>query len=857
MKKQKQEQEQEQKNSELSELERQSMIAYIEYLVRGGLPDDMIQFFRDARYVPNKSQLAFHKATLECGPGKVQEILMEGNKGGGKLLKLDTPVPTPSGWTTMGELKVGDVVFSGDGIPCNVTWVSERQYDKTYDLIFSDGTVITAGASHEWVTETLKNRVQAHTLTDEFREKKQQKRRTTDKIGFSHAHLKKTPEPLGTYTTQEIVDTLRVGKMNAANHAITTTAVYYPEKDLPVPPYTLGAWLGDGSKDCGQFTSADPEILDNIKDDGYELKKYKAKYLYNIVGLLPDLREIGVLDNKHIPEDYLRSSYDQRLALLQGLMDTDGYADRRGHCAFTGTNKQLVDDVCLLMNSLGIKAVVSKTKATLNGAVISDCYDIHVVTEIPLFRLSRKLDRQKLAPGSLRNTRRYIVDAVEREPELMCCIMVDSPDHTYLVTDKFIRTHNSHAELIQAAYDCMKHPGLVCVFFRKQKSSAREHMMQLSTRTFKYIPHTLEKNQIIFPNGSKIVVAGFNTSGDILKYNGQNFSLFIYDELTMIKQDDYDTMWGNLRLEIDGYYPRMYGSTNPGGIGHVWVKKKFIEARREHREKDTRCIHSDTLDNAVLGENYKHDKLEKLSGQQRERWLLGNWDINEGAAFNFMRSRHVADSGGAFGYDYKGRHYIIGSDWMRVGGIDYGSAKPYCHLWLAINQNYGRVYVYREDYGARLSTKQQANRILQKTSEEEEILATFCDPAMARQYESDLSTNAIDEYAKYGVYLTAGSRQRVAGKMKIDNLLEDRPDGMPGLIIAPSCVNLIGQLDTLVRDPLNPEDVDTTEEDHAYDALRYGLSRFREPVTYEDQRAYMNEEEDEESHYSIMSKLFA
>ncbi len=499
MRQKKQEQEQEQKNSELSELERQSMIAYIEYLVRGGLPDDMIQFFRDARYVPNKSQLAFHKATLECGPGKVQEILMEGSKGGGK----------------------------------------------------------------------------------------------------------------------------------------------------------------------------------------------------------------------------------------------------------------------------------------------------------------------------------------------------------------------SHAELIQAAYDCMKHPGLVCVFFRKQKSSAREHMMQLSTRTFKYIPHTLEKNQIIFPNGSKIVVAGFNTSGDILKYNGQNFSLFIYDELTMIKQDDYDTMWGNLRLEVDGYYPRMYGSTNPGGIGHVWVKKKFIEARRENREKDTRCIHSDTLDNAVLGENYKHDKLEKLSGQQRERWLLGNWDINEGAAFNFMRSRHVADSGGAFGYDYKGRHYIIGSDWMRVGGIDYGSAKPYCHLWLAINQNYGRVYVYREDYGARLSTKQQANRILQKTSEEEEILATFCDPAMARQYESDLSTNAIDEYAKYGVYLTAGSRQRVAGKMKIDNLLEDRPDGMPGLIIAPSCVNLIGQLDTLVRDPLNPEDVDTTEEDHAYDALRYGLSRFREPVTYEDQRSFMNEEEDEESHYSIMSKLFA
>ena len=416
----------------------------------------------------------------------------------------------------------------------------------------------------------------------------------------------------------------------------------------------------------------------------------------------------------------------------------------------------------------------------------------------------------------------------------------------------------SHAELMQAAFDCMKHPGIICLFMRKQKGSAREHMAELA-QAFKYIPHTMDKNQITFPNGSIIKIGGYNTSGDILKYNGQNLSLLIYDELTMIKQEDYDLMWGNLRLQMSGYYPRMYASTNPGGIGHVWVKKKFIEAKRENREKDTRCIHSDTLDNNApgMGEDYKKDKLSKLSGNLRERFYLGNWDINEGAAFNFMRARHVAENGGAFGFDYQGKHYSIGSDWMRVGGIDYGSAKPYCHLWVAINQNFGRVYVYREDYAARLTTKQQANRILQKTSEEEEMLVTFCDPAMARQYESDISTNAIDEYAKYGVYLTAGSRQRKAGKMKVDNLLEDRPDGLPGLIIAPGCTNLIAQLDTLTRDPLDPEDVDTTEEDHAYDALRYALSRFREPASYEDQKPSQYEDEEEESHYSVMRMLFA
>lgn len=417
----------------------------------------------------------------------------------------------------------------------------------------------------------------------------------------------------------------------------------------------------------------------------------------------------------------------------------------------------------------------------------------------------------------------------------------------------------SHAELMQAGYDCMKHDGIVCLFMRKQKTSASEHLNELAT-AFKHIPHTMGKKEVTFPNGSVIKVGGYNTSGDVLKYNGQNLSLLIYDELTMIKQEDYETMWGNLRLAVSGYYPRMYGSTNPGGIGHFWVKKKFVDPKRDGKEKDTRCIHSDTTDNVApgMGEDYKRDKLEKYSSEHlRQRFLYGNWDINDGAAFKFSRKRHVVEAGSAFGFDYQGKHYTIGSDWIRVGGIDYGSRKPYCHLWIAINQNYGRVYVYREDYSAHLSTKQQATRILQKTSDEEEILVTFCDPAMARQYENDPSTNAIDEYSKYGLFLTPGSRQRKAGKMKIDNLLEDRPDGIPGLVIAPSCENLIGQLDTLVSDPLDPEDVDTDEEDHAYDALRYGLSRFREPAVYEDQRASQTREEDEESHYSVMKALFA
>jgi PBSX family phage terminase large subunit len=420
----------------------------------------------------------------------------------------------------------------------------------------------------------------------------------------------------------------------------------------------------------------------------------------------------------------------------------------------------------------------------------------------------------------------------------------------------------SHATLIQAAYDCEKYPGIVCLFFRKQKTSAKEHLIELSTKTFRNIKHTVQKNEIIFPNGSIIRIAGYNSSNDILKYNGQQFSLFIYDELTMIKENDYMDMFAQLRKSEHGYYPRVYATTNPGGVGHNWVKKKFVEVRKAGTETTTRCIHSATEDNTTLGD-YKSSTLMKLTGSKRERWLLGNWDINEGAAFNFTVQKNCCESGGAgffkMGEQYGNRRVVIDSNWIRVGGIDFGSRKPYAFVWCAINQGMGRVYVYREDYSAGLSTKQQANRIIQKTGEDEELAVTFCDPAMARQYENDPSTNAIDEYSKYGVFLTQGSRQRKAGKWKIDNLLELKPDGMPGLIINPACKNLINQLDSLTYSDTDIEDVDTSEEDHAYDALRYALSRFREPVAYEDADAHHFGEADDEqevSHFTAMQSLF-
>lgn len=409
----------------------------------------------------------------------------------------------------------------------------------------------------------------------------------------------------------------------------------------------------------------------------------------------------------------------------------------------------------------------------------------------------------------------------------------------------------SYCEIIQAALDCKKHKGLWVLYLRKVKQSTKEMLQQLSSTALRNIPHKCEQKEIKFPNGSLIRMGGFNSSHDVLQYLGINYDEIIIDELTTIRDEDYETIKGSLRTgREDHFNPRIYASTNPGLVGHKWVKKTFIMPYREHKETDTRCIHSDVDDNLYIG-NYKSDILEKYTGELRERWYLGNWDINEGTAFDFSYKKHVVE-GTPWEVKLPDRNIVIDENWIRLRGVDFGTSKPYCCLWGALNYQIGRLYIYREDYGANMNTLKQAERIALKTSPEEHIDISFCDPAMARRNDRDVSASAMDDYASKGIYLTAGNRNRQAGKWKIDNLLSSRMDGLPGLMIHSSCKHLIEQLDSLLFDQNQWEDVDTTMEDHAYDALRYMISTYREPNAATAEEPQIKRE----SHFQTMSRLF-
>jgi phage terminase large subunit-like protein len=339
----------------------------------------------------------------------------------GEALALDTILPTPTGYTTMGDLKPGDVILGGDGNPCTVTHAFPVLTGRPcYSIQVKGGVEIIADAQHRWLTEDYLTR--AYTAR--------------------HGLTRRMPRVV---TTEEIRTTLRhfSGPASQANHGIRVTRAHLGRAGLPIDPYVLGAWLGDGTTKSAAITTADPEILDGCVRAGYPTHKQgrgngSAANTYGIIGLQAQLRSTGLLRNKHVPNLYLRAGADQRLAILQGLMDTDGYVSERGQCEFVNKNLALAAAVVDLACGLGIKASAPRPKITRLGTTH---WLVKFTTTMPVFRLQRKLAR--LPTRCLSGSHWYVGDVVPVESVPVRCIAVNSPDRTYLVTRHHIRTHNS------------------------------------------------------------------------------------------------------------------------------------------------------------------------------------------------------------------------------------------------------------------------------------------------------------------------------------------------------------------------------------------------------------------------------
>lgn len=384
----------------------------------------------------------------------------------GKALALHTKILTTQGWLTMGSVTPGTLIFGSDGKPYPVTFKTPTMTGRPcFSVIVHDSEFI-ADADHLWSVFALD-------------------RNTSD--GRAKAIKSEV------VTTAQMLHRMQHGEsFEIAN----PNPIDLPEATLPIPPYTLGAWLGDGHSYSGSITvsESDREILEHIAKDGFNIreyrdrrfpkvfqaflrkypagtcqrghdssrfknrhggcqecarlsyrsKKYGAEMSEIILDFPAHLAALGLIGKKqkHIPSAYLQAGLGQRMELIRGLMDTDGHIDKNGNCEFTTTSKRLSEGFEELVATIGIRLTSEVGVATLKGRIIGPKYRIRFRTDLPVFKLARKLARLPLNLARRVTTRRIrSITSVESVP--VACIQVASPDRTYLIGKCLTPTHNT------------------------------------------------------------------------------------------------------------------------------------------------------------------------------------------------------------------------------------------------------------------------------------------------------------------------------------------------------------------------------------------------------------------------------
>lgn len=367
----------------------------------------------------------------EDGKRQFLTAYIEIPKKNGKQLALDTPIPTPDGWKTMGTLAVGDCVFDERGKPSHV--VAKSLVDDTeqaYELVFRDGGRIVAGERHLWDVEYIHGKTRA-------------KRWTTGEI------YRRTRQYCETFSDNRSIIRIPVNE-----------PLHLPEANLPVDPYLYGYWLGNGCATKPEITVRDCDVDDLISFIPYPLhNRYPQtcggseilvyKELKNI--LVPHFRE------KVIRPEYLRSSEHQRWELLQGLMDSDGcVSDVKGQSIYVSTIRQLAESVQELLWTLGIKNSLTTCPSTRYGEPTGETlYQIRFTafTDQPVSKLHRKSIRRQERVKQTRSCFHYLKEIRMLDYKVkMQCIQVDSPSHCYLAGRNMVKTHNSELAAAIALY---------------------------------------------------------------------------------------------------------------------------------------------------------------------------------------------------------------------------------------------------------------------------------------------------------------------------------------------------------------------------------------------------------------------
>jgi len=508
----------------------------------------------------------------------------------GKALALDTKIPTPDGWTTMKDIKVGDKVLSPNGSSVTILTKTDPMYNhKCYRLYFDNGEEIVADADHLWEVNSSywtsgKKIVTSDEIANIYKNKDSNKRGK----GVQGSYYIESSKPINTFNSNQ----------------------------LPIDPYLLGVWLGDGY-------SSDGRIIAHKDDFNYYKTKIEIEYeringnciRFKVLNLTQKLKSKNLLKNKHIPQEYLRSSYKNRLELLRGLMDTDGSLRPNSRSfEFYQKNYELTTQVVELLSSLGIKSRIRIKK-------IKDClyYTISFTTTEIVFNLPRKVKLiNKDRPTRVQDKRIYIQKIEEVESVPVACISVDSKDKLFLCGNSFIPTHNSTTAVSFLLHYAIFNDNVSIAILANKASTAKDLLGRLQV-SFENLPDWMQqgikswnKTSLELENGSKIITASTSASS----VRGGSYNIIFLDEFAFVPNSVAMNFMNSVYPTISsGKDSKVIMVSTPNGLNHFY--KMWDEAIK--KENDYTPIEIQWNDVPGRDEKWKKKTIANLGSEKS--WL--------------------------------------------------------------------------------------------------------------------------------------------------------------------------------------------------------------------------------------------
>lgn len=569
----------------------------------------------------------------------------------GKALSLDTPIPTPTGWTTMGDLKVGDMILSPTGDSVSVSMKTETMYNHDcYKLYFDNGEEIIADADHLWEVDSSYWRTGKKVITSKEIFEQYQKK-TTNKRG------------------KGVQGSLYIHKSNP---------IKFIKNQLNIDPYLLGVWLGDGYSSDGRIIAHknDYEFYKTRFDIEYERNSNNC-IRFKIRDLYSKLKSHNLIKNKHIPLKYLRSSYEDRLDLLRGLMDTDGSIRKNSRSfEFYQKNYDLILQVVELLSSLGIKSNIRHKK-------IKDSY-YHTVsfsTKERVFNLPRKVENIDLKKSNRKQESRHYIHKIEKVNSVpVACIQVDSEDHLFLCGKTFIPTHNSTTCVSYLLHYAVFNDNVNIAILANKASTARDLLGRLQL-AYENLPKWMQqgiiswnKGSLELENGSKI--SSNSTSSSAVR--GGSYNVIFLDEFAFIPNHIADDFFASVYPTISsGQSTKVIIVSTPRGMNH------FYRMWHDSEKGKNEYVPTDVHWSEVPGrdENWKAQTIANTSEQQFkvefECEFLGsvNTLINSSILKNLVYDDPIKRNKGLDVYEKpkEDHNYLMTVDVARGIGNDYSA----------------------------------------------------------------------------------------------------------------------------------------------------------------------------------------